>query len=568
MSSGPYPRAALPGIRRHDGETSRGRSGTFSPTHISRSTLRILTALFVATAFVWLAILPGVYPRAAASSDPVIAAAGDIACDPASSSFKGGLGTSNACRQKYTSDLLVNAGLSAVLDLGDNQYYCGGYQAFIQSYDLSWGRVKTFTRPSVGNHEYLTSGGTDCSTNAAGYFTYFGSAAGSQGKGYYSYNIGTWHIIALNSSCSAVGGCGSGSPQYTWLQSDLASHTNYCTLAYWHIPLYSSGGRAATITRPFWQLLYTYNADLVLDGHDHIYERFAPQDPNGNLDLARGLREFVVGTGGANHTTIGTVAANSQVRNASTFGVLKLTLHPSGYDWQFVHEVAGTFTDSGSANCHGTTPTPTPTRTPTATPQSSLLFSDGFESGSLSNWTLVQGLVVQSQYVASGSYAARGTTSGGGATYARKLLSATQTDLYYRIRFNLLSQGANSVNLMKFRTATDGPILSVSVNNLGQLAYRNDVAGTSVNSTVSVAKGTWQTLQVHVQIAGTSSQVQVWYNGSPVSALTCTDSLGTNPVGRIQLGENTSGLTYDVAFDDVAAALSYIGSSPTPMPTP
>jgi hypothetical protein len=203
---------------------------------------------------------------ALADSDPVIAAAGDIACDPGNSHFNNGNGDSNACRQKYTSDLLMNTGLAAVLDLGDNQYYCGGYQAFLQSYDLSWGRVKSITHPSVGNHEYLTSGGTDCSiTNegAAGYFNYFGASAGTPGQGYYSFDVGAWHIIALNSNCGDAGGCSTSSPQYQWLQADLAAHTNFCTLAYWHIPLFSSGGRAANNTKTFWQLLYNNNADVI-----------------------------------------------------------------------------------------------------------------------------------------------------------------------------------------------------------------------------------------------------------------------------------------------------------------
>ena len=298
----------------------------------------------------------------AAAGDPVIAAAGDIACDPSDSAFNAGQGNSNACRQLYTSNLLVNAGLAAVLDLGDNQYYCGGYQAFQQSYDLSWGRVKSITHPSVGNHEYLTSGGTGCNISnegATGYFTYFGAAAGTPGQGYYSFNIGAWHLIALNSNCSDAGGCSTSSAQYKWLQADLAAHPNVCTLAYWHIPLYSSGGRAAANSQPFWNLLYAAHADLILNGHDHIYERFAPQNPSGGLDATNGIREIIAGTGGADHTTITTVAANSLVRNTATFGVLKLTLHASSYDWQFVPEAGYTFTDSGTQACHAS-PSNTP----------------------------------------------------------------------------------------------------------------------------------------------------------------------------------------------------------------
>jgi hypothetical protein len=242
--------------------------------------------------------------------------------------------------------------------------------------------VKAITHPVVGNHEYLTSGGTGCTTantGAAGYWQYFGSAAGTAGQGYYSFNIGAWHLIALNSSCTQAGGCSSTSPQYKWLQADLVAHPNQCTLAYWHIPLFSSGGRANAGTRPLFQLLYNAHADLVLNGHDHIYERFAPQTSTGTLDQANGVREFIIGTGGADHTTITTVAANSQLRNSSTFGILKLTLHAASYDWQFVSEAGQTFTDSGTQACHAsalftptrTTPTSTFTNTPSFTPTAS-----------------------------------------------------------------------------------------------------------------------------------------------------------------------------------------------------
>ena len=273
---------------------------------------------------------------------------------------------------------------AAVLDLGDVQYYCGGYQAFLNSYDKSWGRVKSITMPSVGNHEYITSPAADrtgcdaSNTGAAGYYKYFGAAAGQPGQGYYSFDIGTWHAIVLNSSCSGAGGCSPTTTQGKWLRADLAAHKNYCTLAYWHIPLYSSGGRAAATYKTFWDALYAADADLVLAGHDHTYERFAPQDPNGVKDTSRGLREFVVGTGGANHTSFTTIFPNSEVRNSDTFGVLKLTLHPTSYDWQFVPEAGKTFTDSGTTSCHGTqkpppptTPPPTPTpATPPASPAS------------------------------------------------------------------------------------------------------------------------------------------------------------------------------------------------------
>jgi hypothetical protein len=292
----------------------------------------------------------------AGAAAPVIATAGDIACDPGASGFNAGNGVASRCRDKYTSNVIVNnPSIAAVLPLGDNQYSCGGYAAFQASYDLSWGRLKSISHPSVGNHEYLTSGGTGCdaaNTGAAGYFEYFGAAAGGPSKGYYSYDIGAWHLIALNSQCRAAGGCGATAAQGRWLRSDLAAHPNRCVLAYWHIPLFSSGGKANNNSRSFWDALYAAKADVVLTAHDHIYERFAPQSPTGAADPANGIREFVAGTGGANHTSLVALAANSEVLNTNTFGVLELTLYPDRYTWRFVAEPGRSFTDAGSQRCH------------------------------------------------------------------------------------------------------------------------------------------------------------------------------------------------------------------------
>ncbi len=309
---------------------------------------RVLLVVLLAFVLVF-AFRPTAY-RVVEASDPVIAAAGDIACDPTSPAYHSGNGTSTSCRQKYTSNLLVNTGLSAVLPLGDTQYNCSGYDAFQQVYAATWGRVLAMTHPVPGNHEYLTSGGTDCASSAAGYFQYFGSSAGLPGKGYYSYEIGAWHIIALNSNCSQVGGCGSGSAEYNWLKNDLATHSNLCTLAYWHHPLFSSGGYTSAAVKSFWTLLYTYHADVVLNGHAHIYERFAPQTPSRTASTS-GIREFIVGTGGENHTSLGTTAVNSEVRNSSTFGVLRIVLHSGSYAWKFTPESGASFTDSGSTAC-------------------------------------------------------------------------------------------------------------------------------------------------------------------------------------------------------------------------
>ena len=293
-------------------------------------------------------------PPPPSSTDPVIAAAGDIACDPTDSDFNGGLGTAQYCRQMATSNLLVNQGFAAVLPLGDLQYENGTLSAFRAAYAPSWGRVKTITRPVTGNHEYQTN-------NAAGYFDYFNGAgiangpAGDRSKGFYSYNVGNWHLIALNSNCwdGAMQGCGAGSPEETWLRADLAAHPTACTLAYWHHPRWNSSwtGNDTSMSQ-IWKDLYAANADVVLNGHAHDYERFAPQDPNGNSDTARGIREIVAGTGGEDHHAITKAIANSQVRNTSTYGILQLTLHPTSYDWRFVPEAGQTFTDSGTANCH------------------------------------------------------------------------------------------------------------------------------------------------------------------------------------------------------------------------
>lgn len=281
-----------------------------------------------------------------AQSDPVIAAAGDIACDPLHEDFNDGAGRPGVCRAQATADLLARVNPAAVLALGDIQYDDGDLLKFKDSYDRSWGRFKTITRPAVGNHEYLTRG-------ARGYFAYFGHLAGDPLKGYYSYNVGTWHLIALNSNCVFVGGCGEGSPQEQWLRADLAAHAGSCTLAYWHHPKFSSGLHGNhPAYRAFWQALYRAGADVVLVGHDHSYERFAPQNSDGGADPTRGIREFVVGTGGRSVYWFRTVQPNSEVRKAGTYGILVLTLHPREYEWEFIPEPGKDFTDTGRDSCH------------------------------------------------------------------------------------------------------------------------------------------------------------------------------------------------------------------------
>jgi hypothetical protein len=233
-----------------------------------------------------------------------------------------------------------------VMAVGDLAYP-DGTAANFECYDKTWGRVKSRTRPAPGNHEFHSTGATY-------YFQYFGQAAGDPGKGYYSYELGAWHIVVLNSECVAAGGCDAASAQGQWLRADLAAHPVACTLAYFHKPLFSSGGTHGDdlLMKPLWDALYEANADVIVNGHDHDYERFAPQTPDGTADSSRGIREFVVGTGGKNLRPFGVVRANSEVHSLEAFGILKLTLLPGRYQWEFIPQAGRSFTDFGAGACH------------------------------------------------------------------------------------------------------------------------------------------------------------------------------------------------------------------------
>lgn len=237
---------------------------------------------------------------------------------------------------------LLDAIPGTVFTLGDNVYENGTATEFANCYDPSWGRHKSRTKPVAGNHDYHTS-------DAAGYFDYFGDAAGPRGKGYYSFDLGGWHIIVLNSNIPRT----ATSEQVAWLRADLSASTTHCTMALWHHPRFSSGrdGNSAT-QQPFWDVLYELNADLVLVAHDHNYERFAPQTPTGVADPTRGIRQFVVGTGGTNLNELSTIRANSEVRDNTTWGVIKLDLAPNGYSWSYITTPSGAVVDSGSGTCH------------------------------------------------------------------------------------------------------------------------------------------------------------------------------------------------------------------------
>jgi hypothetical protein len=315
-----------------------------------RRIMIVLSALVVCAAASTVGLVASV-PRAAAATDPVVAAAGDIACAPP------GTRTASKCHQAATADLL--AGADAVLPIGDEQYNCGQLSAFNQVYDASWGQYKSVSNPAVGDNEYAGNG---CSTpGASGYFTYFGDRASPREpgctincQGYYSYDVGSWHVVALNSECTqpGVGGCSASSPQTQWLKADLAAHPNTCTLAYFHRPYFSDKGGTVAKVKQLFTALYNGGADVLLVGHQHIYERFRPQSPSGAA-ATNGVRQFIVGTGGRSQTTPASPPpAGSEKQNSGTFGVLKLTLHPTSYDFQFVSEAGKTFTDTGTQACH------------------------------------------------------------------------------------------------------------------------------------------------------------------------------------------------------------------------
>ena len=264
-------------------------------------------------------------PSSSGSDQFVFVGAGDIA-------------NCNLIGGAHATAALLDGIAGTVFTLGDHAYEQGTAEDFRRCYEPTWGRHKARTRPTPGNHDYRTNRGRP-------YFEYFGAAAGSDERGYYSFDLGDWHIISLNSSLPRPA-------QVKWLREDLAAHPVDCVLAYWHAPVYSSGPHTAdTAMREIWSILYKAGADVVLNGHDHIYERFAPQDDKGRADAEHGIREFIAGTGGGGVYKIGKIASNSEVRNNNAYGVLKLTLSPGRYAWEFVPIPGAQFRDEGTASC-------------------------------------------------------------------------------------------------------------------------------------------------------------------------------------------------------------------------
>jgi len=267
------------------------------------------------------------------AGDPVLVGAGAIA----------------SCGSTNDDDTarLVRSIDGTVFTLGDNAFDSGSAAEFRECYEPTWGTFRDRTRPAVGSRDYLTSG-------ASAYFSYFGTAAGAPRQGWYAYDLGSWRIYVLNSNCARVGGCQRGSPQERWLRSDLAAHPNACIGAYWHSARFSSGRFDDDPgVQPFWDDLYAARAEFVISGHDHNYQRYAPLTPDGRIDRTNGIREFVAGTGGAGHTSLGSdPTGRREAGSDSAFGVLRLTLHATGYEWQFVATPKAPFEDSGAASCH------------------------------------------------------------------------------------------------------------------------------------------------------------------------------------------------------------------------
>jgi hypothetical protein len=263
------------------------------------------------------------------------------------------VGAGNMARCGTTDDeetaKLLDGIAGTVFTTGDNVYDSGSSTDFTSCYQPSWGRHLARTRPAAGDQDYQTAG-------AAAYFAYFGAAAGQAGKGYYSYDVGDWHIVVLNSNIAMH----VGSPQEQWLRADLAASNRQCTLAYWHHPRFSSYSTPVrTEVEPLWDALYDAGAELVINGHYRVYERFAPQDPNGAADPQKGIRQFTVGTGGQGVDAFGTALPNSEKRRRGVHGVLKLTLDAGSYTWTFVPVPGKDFADSGTGSCHGSSGTPT-----------------------------------------------------------------------------------------------------------------------------------------------------------------------------------------------------------------
>jgi fibronectin type 3 domain-containing protein len=559
-------------------------------------------------------------PTPAAGQPLVVAAAGD--------------GADGSPNETNATNLIAGWNPDMVLYLGD-VYEKGTATEFRNWYGDTtafYGRFRSKTNPVVGNHEYEGNA-------APGYFDYWDNI-----PHYYSYNAGGWHFIALDST-SQFNQTSPGTAQYEWLQNDLATNTQACTLAYFHHPIYSVGPNGDTTRmNAIWSLFNSWSVDLVLAGHDHDYQRWLPIDGSGNPSPS-GVTQFVVGTGGHGVQAFSRTDSRMAVgldTSPAGIGALKLSLGADSATYQFISATQGQV-DSGSVSCSPPTTDTTPPTAPaslsatalgstridlgwsagtdnigvvgydisrdgtyltsvsgstltysdtsvtpasthsytvkardlagnqspaspaasatTASGTSAPIFTDDFESGTLTGWTNT-GMVVQSAETFGGSWAARATTTSA-ASWAWHSLSATQTNLYYRIRFKVISQGANNMYLLKERTSTGTSIMGLYLGDSGNtLNYRNDAGLVTVRSPRTATVGVWHELQVHLVINGTSGQIETWLDGSKIPELSKTDNFGTGPVGRVQIGDNSGTRAFDLAIDDLVVDTQFISSAP------
>ena len=348
-----------------------------------QKTTLVLASMTLAVLLACMAAVLAAVPGLAQTAQVTLVGAGDIARCDATHDEKTAQLMNNVLRSLTSDGTLPSLNRARVITLGDNAYTNGTRSQFANCYDnyrltdgtrydssrpAWWGQFKGRTMPTLGNHEYLNS--TDPTLKSEPYFDYFSarndfklpaapvpSPGLTKGKGYYSFNLGSWHIVALNSNCDYVS-CGSTSAQAQWLRNDLANHPARCTLSYMHHPLYASGtGGLEPRVKPLWQILYNKGAEVMLNGHDHRYERLARIDPNDNPDPNHGIRPLIAGTGGdPGSGTTDTNEPNSQLKIFGNAGILRMGLRDTSYSWKFV-AVDGTATgnvmDSGTESCHG-----------------------------------------------------------------------------------------------------------------------------------------------------------------------------------------------------------------------
>jgi hypothetical protein len=468
------------------------------------------------------------------AGDPVMLALADVA-----SCWSSG--------DEATARLLDTLGGTIAL-AGDTEQNRGSADEYAGCYEPTWGRHLSRTRPAVGDHEYNTSG-------AVPYWDYFGSAAGPRGEGWYSYDLGEWHVVVLNSNCDSVGGCGPGSPQYAWLEADLAAHAKDCTAAYFHFPLFSAGaihGGKAQV-RPFWDVLHRYSAEFVFGGNDHTYQRFAPQTPDGVLDHERGIRQFVVGTGGTEHYPLGPPLANTEVQHTGTFGALRFTLRPGAYDWRFVPQSGKSFTDSGTKAC---SPLPSPEPPPDTTAPDVRLTSpaDGAEVAgdvALTAEAADASGVERVDFLAGGEVVATDTSAPYAATWSAAGASGSVTLAARAV--DAAGNAATSAPVTVAVAAPEGPNLLANggfeTSLSGWWGYRATLA--------RVAGGAEGDSAARVRWSGAGSSYSVMTDPRPVGATPA----GTRYTAAAWVRSETPGRTVCLRMREFNASGAVIGTS-------